>query len=89
MTKLSTLRNETRKRARNMKIVTQKESEKVWATSIEINKYEQEEKSREGHPQAIEAEPKEQISKRNWPDPQKPARTVKERREGSKDKEEP
>ena len=33
----------------------------------------------------IAGEPKEQISKRNWTDPQKPARTVEERREGGMD----
>ena len=36
----------------------------------------------------IGGEPKEQISKRNWSDPQKPKRTAKERKGGSKDEEE-
>ena len=39
------------------------------------------------HP-TIEGEPKEQISMRNWPDPQKPTKNLKDRREGSKNKEE-
>ena len=37
----------------------------------------------------IEGEPKEQISMRDWADPQKPTKTLNERREGSKDEEEP
>ena len=35
----------------------------------------------------IEVEPKEQISMRTWPDPQKSTKNVKERRERSKDEE--